>query len=96
MIFLPSPKSRTFYITHFQLLKKLLGIIYRLPLTLGGQNIIPKKSYLPILLNNLTFREPVLACQQELRGHVQGTLRADIIALGAEDTLGDINTDTLC
>jgi len=51
---------------------------------------------LPILLNNLTLRVSVLACKQELRGHVQGILRADIIALGAEDALGDIDADTLC
>ena len=27
---------------------------------------------------------------------MQGTLRADVIALGAEDALGDIDADTLC
>ena len=33
------------------------------------------------LLNNLGFRVPVLAGKQELRSHVQGTLRTNVIAL---------------
>jgi len=57
---------------------------------------ISKKESLPCLLNYLGLRIPVLAGEQKLRGHVQGTLRADIIALGAENALGDIDADTLC
>jgi hypothetical protein len=48
------------------------------------------------LFNDLGLRIPVLAGKQKLRGHVQGALRADIITLGAENALGDIDTDTLC
>jgi len=55
-----------------------------------------QKSESPCLLNDLGLRVPVLAGKQKLRGHVQGTLWADIIALGAENALGDIDADTLC
>ena len=48
------------------------------------------------LLNDLGICIPVFAGKQKLRSHVQGTLRADIIALGAENALGDIDADTLC
>jgi hypothetical protein len=49
-----------------------------------------------LLFHNLDLREPVFRRKQELRGHVQAILRADVIALGAEDALGDIDTDSLC
>jgi len=55
-----------------------------------------KKRVVLCLFNDLGLRIPVLAGKQKLLGHVQGALRADIIALGAENALGDIDTDTLC
>ena len=52
-------------------------------------NIVP-------LLDNLALCIPVLGCKQEIGTHVKGIHRADIIALGAEDTLGDIDPDPFC
>jgi hypothetical protein len=73
----------------------------------GGNGLISIRELIPqtknakregflLLFHNLALREPVLACQQELRSHVQAILRADVIALGAEDALGDKDADTLC
>ena len=55
-----------------------------------------KREELLLLFHNLTVCKPVFRREQELRSHVQAILRADIIALGAEDALGDIDADTLC
>jgi len=48
------------------------------------------------LFHDLTIRVPVLTCKQELRGHGETPLGADISALGTEDALGDIDADTFC
>lgn len=55
-----------------------------------------KREEFLLLFNNLTVCKPVFRREQELRGHVQAILRADVIALRAEDALGDIDADTLC
>jgi len=55
-----------------------------------------KREEFLLLFHNLTVCKPVFRREQELRGHVQAILRADVIALGAEDALGDIDADTLC
>jgi len=55
-----------------------------------------KREELLLLFHNLTVCKPVFRSEQELRSHVQAILRADVIALGAEDALGNIDADTLC
>ena len=49
--------------------------------TTKRNQVLKKKPRISCLLNNLGLSIPVFGCEQEIRAHVQGTFRADIIAL---------------
>jgi len=96
-IFIPAKISHILYIS-FSIKKFMIDcvrITYNFDV-MNTKSSSKKKSWISISLNNLAVCKPVLARKQELRGHVQAILRADIIALGAEDALGDIDANTFC
>ena len=55
-----------------------------------------KKEKIVLSLDDLALCVPVFGCEQEFGAHVQGRFWTYIIALGAEDALGDIDPDPFC